>query len=306
MIIRMLIASLAMLGMAAAKGAAAEKAILLWPNGAPGPEFKPGPEGDATTAKDNLVAGKPVIRLGNVTEPSVTFYPAPRNNNINNDTGATVVVFPGGGYHILALDLEGTEVCAWLNSLGVNAALVKYRVPEPPGVPRYAAPLQDAQRAVGLVRSRAAEWHLDPNRIGLLGFSAGGHLAALLSNDYQQRTYPLSDDADRVSCRPDFTILIYPAYLTANDDGKTLAPEFHITAETPPTFLIQTEDDPVHVENSLVYFRALKENKVKAEMHLFGSGGHGYGLRPSPEPVTNWPRLAEGWLHARGIFNSKP
>jgi acetyl esterase/lipase len=276
--------------------------IPLWPAGLPalagGPvKFSPGPEQDMTTSKDNLVAGKAVIRTGNVTEPSVTFYPAPLQSN----TGATVVVFPGGGYRILAADLEGTEVCSWLNSIGVNAALVKYRVPEPPGVPRYAAPLQDAQRAVGMVRSYVSEWHIDPKRIGVLGFSAGGHVAALLSNDYQTRSYAFFDNADKASCRPDFAILIYPAYLTG-DDGTTLAPELKVSAQTPPTFLVQTEDDPVHVENSLVYYRALKNAKVPAEMHLFSTGGHGYGLRPSPEAVTGWPALAEAWLRSRGLL----
>jgi len=275
--------------------------IPLWPAGLPElagaqPKFSPGPEQDMTTAKDNLVAGKAVIRTGNVTEPSVTFYPAPMQNN----SGATVVVFPGGSYHILALDLEGTEICSWLNSIGINAALLKYRVPEPPGVARHAAPLQDAQRAVGMVRSHAAAWHIDPKRIGVLGFSAGGHLAALLSNEYQTRSYSFFDDADRASCRPDFTILIYPAYLT-KDDRTTLSPELKVSSQTPPAFLVQTEDDPVHVENSLVYYRALAAAKVPAEMHLFASGGHGYGMRPSPEAVSGWPALAEAWLRARGL-----
>jgi acetyl esterase/lipase len=275
--------------------------IPLWPAGLPElagvqAKFSPGPEQDMTTAKDNLVAGKAVIRTGNVTEPSVTFYPAPMQNN----SGATVVVFPGGGYRILAMDLEGTEICSWLNSIGINAALLKYRVPEPPGVARHAAPLQDAQRAVGMVRSHAAAWHIDPKRIGVLGFSAGGHLAALLSNEYQTRSYSFFDDADRASCRPDFTILIYPAYLT-KDDRTTLSPELKVSSQTPPTFLVQTEDDPVHVENSLVYYRALAAAKVPAEMHLFASGGHGYGMRPSPEAVSGWPALAEAWLRARGL-----
>jgi acetyl esterase/lipase len=275
--------------------------IALWPAGLPdlaggSAKFAPGPEQDTTTAKDNLVAGKAVIRTGNVTEPSLTFYPAPAQSN----SGAAVVVFPGGGYHILALDLEGTEICSWLNSIGINAALLKYRVPEPPGVPRYAAPLQDAQRALGIVRSHAADWHVDPKRIGVLGFSAGGHLAALLSNDYQTRSYSFFDDADRASCRPDFAILIYPAYLTGND-RTTLSPELKVNAQTPPTFLVQTEDDPIHVENSLVYYRGLTAAKVPAEMHLFSSGGHGYGMRPSPEAVSGWPALAEAWLRARGL-----
>jgi acetyl esterase/lipase len=278
--------------------------IALWPAGLPalpgaaGPKFEPGPEHDTTTAKDNLVAGKTVIRTGNVTEPALTFYAAPLQTN----TGAMVVVFPGGGYRILALDLEGTEICLWLNSIGVNAALLKYRVPEPPAVPRYAAPLQDAQRAVGIVRSHAADWHIDAHRIGVLGFSAGGHLAALLSNDYDSRSYPFFDDADRASCRPDFAVLIYPAYLTRDEDRTLLAPEFKVTAHTPPTFLIQTEDDTVHVENSLSYYRALTAAKVSAEMHLFSTGGHGYGLRPTPEAVSQWPVLAEAWFRTRGLL----
>jgi acetyl esterase/lipase len=292
------------LAMVAVSMTGAEQAgvpIPLWPAGAPaiagGPaKFSPGPEQDMTTAKDGLVAGKAVVRTGNVTEPSLTFYPAAAQSN----SGATVVIFPGGAYRILAFDLEGTEVCSWLNSIGVNAALLKYRVPEPPGVPRYAAPLQDAQRTVGIVRSHAAEWHIDPKRIGVLGFSAGGHLAALLSDDYETRSYSFFDDQDRASCRPDFAILIYPAYLAA-DDHTTLSPELKVSSHTPPTFLVQTEDDPVHVENSLVYYRALTAAKVPAEMHLFSSGGHGYGLRPSPEAVSGWPALAEAWLRARGL-----
>ncbi|HEY1950265.1 MAG TPA: alpha/beta hydrolase [Bryobacteraceae bacterium] len=267
--------------------AAAEAPIPLWPNGVPGPKFVPGPEHDTTIAKDNLVAGKPLIRLGNVTKPSLTFYPASKQNN----TGAAVLVFPGGGYSILALDLEGTEICSWLNSIGINAVLVKYRVPQPSGSVRHAAPLQDAERAIGMVRQHAAAWHLDSKRIGVLGFSAGGHLAALLSN--------------QPDSRPDFAVLIYPAYLAysghraADEEGKTLAPEFHVTAQTPPTFIVQTEDDPVHVENSLVYYRALKEAKVPAELHVFSTGGHGYGMRPTAKAVTTWPKLAEVWLKAR-------
>lgn len=292
----MLLARLLIAGMAAALMvvAAADKPIPLWPH--PMSEFNPGPEHDATTAKDNAVAGKAVIRLANVTDPTLTFYPSPLRS-----TGAAIVVFPGGGYSILAFDLEGTEICEWLNSIGVNAVLVKYRVPEPPGVPRYAEPLQDAQRAIGMVRANAEKWHIDSKRIGVLGFSAGGHLAALVSNSYATRTYAPIDSADSVSCRPDFTILIYPAYLTGNNDRSVLAPEFTLTAQTPPAFLIQTEDDPIHVENSLTYYRALTTWKVPAEMHLFSTGGHGYGLRPSSQPVTQWPKLAEAWLRARGI-----
>jgi acetyl esterase/lipase len=214
-----------------------------------------------------------------------------------------VAVFPGGGYSILAMDLEGTEVCAWLNSIGINCALVKYRVPVRPGLPRYGPPLQDAQRALGILRHRAAEWGLDPKRIGILGFSAGGHLVAALSTNFHTRTYPPIDEADKLSCRPDFTLLIYPAYLTAKSEhGPVLAPELPVTADTPPSFLIQAEDDSVGVENTLVYYAALRAAKVPAEAHLYPTGGHGYGLRSTATPITGWPRLAEAWLRSLGVM----
>ena len=274
--------------------------IRLWPNGAPNETGSFGPEHDTQKPTDSLVGGKTVAKITDVTVPTITFYPAPAGNG-----GATVVVFPGGGYRILAMDLEGTEVCQWLNSIGVNAVLLKYRVPMRPGLPRYAAPLQDAQRALGIVRSHAEDWHINPNRIGVLGFSAGGHLAAAISNNYGKRTYKQVDVNDNTSCRPDFALLIYPAYLTGGDHLTQLAPDLPVTAKTPPTFLIQTEDDPVHVENSLVYYRALKDAHVPAEMHIYSEGHHGYGLRPTAFPVTHWPTLAQEWLHTIGVLGSK-
>jgi acetyl esterase/lipase len=274
--------------------------VPLFPKGVPGGKGDAGPEVDTTTAKDNLVAGRAVIRTGNVSEATMAFYPAPAASN----SGATVIVFPGGGYRILALDLEGTEIAEWLNSIGVNAGVVKYRVPEPANIPRYQQPLQDAQRAISYVRSRAEEWHLDPHRIGVLGFSAGGHLAAMASNSFEKRTYDGQDSADEVSCRPDFAILIYPAYLATGEKLDTLAPEVTVKPDTSPTFLVQTEDDPVHVETSLVYYRALKDAKVPAEMHLFSVGGHGYGMRPDAgKPVTQWPKMAEAWMKSRGVIH---
>ncbi|MCX6631599.1 MAG: alpha/beta hydrolase [Candidatus Solibacter sp.] len=289
-----------MLLVAAALAAADSTPSPLWPGTAPGEKAALGPERDTTKAPGALVAGKPVIRLGPVSNPTMTLYRAPAAGN----TGATVVVFPGGGYSILAMDLEGTEVCEWLNSAGVNCALVKYRVPVRAGLPRHGPPLQDAQRAVGMVRHRAADWGLDPKRIGVLGFSAGGHLVAVLSTNFDTRTYDAVDEADKVSCRPDFTLLIYPAYLTAkSDQGPTLAPELKVTGNTPPSFLIQAEDDSVGVENSLVYYAALRTAKVPAEAHLYPVGGHGYGLRSTEKPITGWPRLAEAWLRSLGILN---
>jgi acetyl esterase/lipase len=281
----------------AAEGSGPGKPISLWPSGAPGEKGGIGPETNIPST--NKVDGRPFNQLGNVTQPTITLYPAPKGK----DTGAAVLVFPGGAYRILADDMEGIEVCQWLNSIGITGVLLRYRVPARAGRARYAAPLEDAQRAVGMVRSRAGEWGLDSSRIGVLGFSAGGHLAAAVSNNFETRTYSPGDEADRMSCRPDFTILIYPAYLTATGDqtGK-LAAEIPVTPQTPPAFVVQTEDDPVRVENSLFYYLALKNAKVPVEMHLFSKGGHGYGLRVTGAPVAIWPQYAERWLKLTGVI----
>ena len=264
----------------------------LWSKGAPGAPANAPTEADMTTAKDGLVAGKPVIRLGNVSSPTLTIY-APQQTN----TGSAVVVFPGGGYRILAIDLEGTEVCDWLTSAGFTCALVKYRVPDTGPYPKSAAGLQDAQRAVGIVRSRAAEWHVDPSRIGVLGFSAGAHLAAALSTHFDRRLYDAVDAADSVSCRPDFAVIVYPGYLALAEKNFAANSEIPVTAQTPPSFIVQAEDDPVHVENAVVYFMALKNAKVPAELHIFAAGGHGYGLRRTALPVTTWPASVITWMH---------
>ncbi|PUZ20159.1 Acetyl esterase/lipase [Chitinophaga costaii] len=271
--------------------------ITLWPNGAPGVSAAAQPEGP--TKDIAQVAGKPIIRLTNVSQPTITVYePSPEKR-----TGAAVVVCPGGGYQILAWDLEGTEVCRWLNNIGVTAVLLKYRVPNTNEATRSKAPLQDAQRALGYVRTNASRWKLDTHRIGILGFSAGGHLSAALSTNYAQRSYPPVDAADSTSCRPDFTLLIYPAYLTLKDQGDHLAPALPVNAQTPPTFLLQTQDDPIRVENSIYYYLALKNAGVPAEIHLYAAGGHGYGLRPTEKPVTRWPLLAESWMQQLGLLN---
>lgn len=266
--------------------------LPLWPGIAPGAPANPPPEVDTTTANDNLIAGRPLIRLGNVYKPTLTLY-APRGR----DSGAAVVVFPGGGYQILAIDLEGTEVCDWLNSIGVNCVLVKYRVPDTGPYPKSAAALQDAQRAVGMVREHAAEWSIDPHRIGVLGFSAGAHLSAALSTHFDQRLYTPVDAADKLSCRPDFAVIVYPGYLAIAEKGMEPNSDIHPTADTPPTFLVQAEDDPVHVENAVTYFMQLKNAKVPAELHIYSQGGHGYGLRRTALPVTTWPQRVEDWFH---------
>lgn len=273
--------------------------IPLWPKGAPGETAPIGPEHDTTTASSPLVAGKRVARITNVSNPTIALYPAAGGNR----TSAAVLVFPGGGYSILALDLEGTEVCEWLNSIGVTAALVKYRVPARRGTPRAGAPLQDAQRAIRLVRERAKEWGINPTRIGIIGFSAGAHLSADLSNHSDRKTYDPIDRADSLSARPDFAAIIYPAYLAEKDALDTLSPEMAVSAHTPPTFLVQAENDPVHVENSLVYYTALKKVNVPAEMHLYAEGRHGYGLRRTDLPITRWPVLAEQWMRHLGVLS---
>ncbi len=273
------------------------KVIDLWPGAAPGEKGDLGEEKDMTKPSEGLIAGQRLIRLGNVSKPTLTIHRPPADK----DTGAAVIVFPGGGYHILALDLEGTEVCEWLNSVGVTGILLKYRVPKRPGLEKHGAALQDAQRAFGLARQHAKDWGLDPRRIGVLGFSAGAHLSAALCASNSARAYPPVDTADQLNCRPDFTLLIYPAYLTADNKGAALAPDVAVTTNTPPTFIAMSQDDPVRVENALYYALALQQSKVPVELHLYPTGGHGYGLRRTKEPVTTWPDRAAEWMKSRGL-----
>ncbi len=276
--------------------AAAPETIALWPTQkAPGETGDIGPEHNepAKDPKDTI------IRTTDVSVPTIAVYrPDPEK-----DTGAAVVICPGGGYRILAYNLEGTEVAEWLNKIGVTGIVLKYRVPGRKGLERHTAALQDAQRAIGLVRHRASQWKLNPQKIGVLGFSAGGHLAATLSNHYEKRTYEPVDDADQVSCRPDFTLLIYPAYLVKKDE-QALVPELPVTSNSPPTFLVHTEDDNSSADSSLFYFLALKGAKVPAELHIYPDGGHGYGLRPSSHTVSTWPDRAETWLRTLGTLEA--
>ncbi len=271
--------------------------LTIWPAGTPGITAGRAREHDVTTAKDGLIGGRPVIRLGGVTDPQIIVYRAPQTR----DPEPAVVVFPGGGYSILAMDLEGTEICEWLNSIGATAILLKYRVPDPAP---HIGPLADAQRAIGIVRWNASRWHIDTRRIGVLGFSAGGHLAASLSCNYEKRVYTPVDESDRLSCRPDFTVLIYPAYIAASDSVSVINPSFYVTKDVPPAFVVQTQRDPIGVNNSVAYYDALTRAGVHAEMHLYEAGGHGYGMRPSDMPVTGWPaRLAE-WMKSMQFIRS--
>ncbi len=280
-------------------GADAKPEVLdVWPGGKP-PGVKEAKAGE-TVQPDNPKARK-VLRLTGIERPTLTVYrPDPAK-----DTGACVVICPGGGYSILAWDLEGTEVAAWLNGLGVTAAVLKYRVPRPPGLKKGEqppGPLQDAQRAIRLVRSKAAEWKIDPKRVGILGFSAGGHLSA--SASLKPAGYEAMDKVDEQPCRPDFTVLIYPAYLvTAKRDA--LLEEFAVTKEVPPMFLAHAHDDGVPAENSVLLYLALKKAGVPADLHIYSKGGHGFGLRESKDPASTWPARCAEWLKREGWLKSK-
>lgn len=281
--------------------------IPLWPGAVP--NARPAPDSETMATAPGTVAGKPWVYVSTVSRPTLTVY-APQGHN----TGAAIVVFPGGGYRILAIDLEGTEVCDWLTSQGITCVLVKYRVPRSgpswdPGCrcsinPKPQPALEDAQRTVGLVRFHAAEWHIDPHKIGVLGFSAGGHLVAAISTQFQQRLYDAVDAADQESCRPDFAVALYPGHLWIPARGQYgFNPDIHVTRDTPPTFLLQAETDSVdNVNQALVYYVALKDAGVPTEMHLFADGGHAFGLRRTKDPITAWPQLVEQWLRTIGMI----
>src|ERR1700720_4763415 len=300
--------------------------VPIWPGRVPDPQPVAGAEVATTSGKEWLVAGRPAVSVTHVTRPTMTVYP-PQGKN----TGAAVVVFPGGGYQGLAIDLEGTEVCDWLTPKGITCVLLKYRVtkvgPYPKSGPYPESPmaLEDAQRTMGLVRFHAAEWHIDPHKIGVLGFSSGGHLSAAMSTHFAKRLYPAVDAADKESCRPDFAVPIYPGHLSlpaaewdakqgtkkfvirhpANADKDLgLNPDIPVTRQTPPTFLLQAEDDHVdNVDDSLAYYIALKKAGVSVEMHLYAHGGHAFGLRRTEFPITGWPQLVETWLGTIGMIS---
>ena len=273
--------------------------IPIWPGAVPDVQSVPGPETDVEGA------------VNNVTLPTMTVY-SPNENN----TGAAIVVFPGGGFQILAIDLEGTEVCDWLTSKGITCVLLKYRVPSAPYVWQcdcrphnrsISTPsLEDAQRTLRLVRFHAAEWRIDPHKVGVLGFSAGGYLVAEVSTRFETRLYAPVDTADHQSARPDFAVAIYPGHLALSENSIALNPNIksHITARTPPTFLLQNEDDDVdRIEDALSYYMGLKTAKVPVELHAYAQGGHAFGLRRSKLPVSGWPQLVEKWLGSIGMIS---
>jgi acetyl esterase/lipase len=284
-----------LLVLAAAQVAAAAEpeAFALWRGTPPGDE-----QFDATQVKAPTDRNDGVIRLHLITEPTLTVFrpPAAQAN------GAAVIVCPGGGYNILAWNKEGVEVAEWLNSIGVTAFVLKYRVPRRSASEPHAAPLQDGQRALRHVRSRAAEWKIDPQRIGILGFSAGGNLAVMTATQWEASTYPKQDALDDVDCRPDFVLPIYPAYLGDERKPGPLDPRIRVTPKTPPMFIAVTHDDMLRGANAALLYVELKKANVAAELHVFLRGGHGYGLRPSEHAVSQWPKLCEQWLQAQGYL----
>ena len=281
------------------------KQIPIWPNGAPDRGNTSQPENVLTAETPEALAGHTSEAVFDVSEPTMTVFP-PKGKN----TGAAIVVFPGGGFKVLAITIEGTEICDWLTAKGITCILSKYRVPNSNHhwddsckcavTPKVPTALQDAQRTIRLVRSKANELHIDPSKIGVIGFSAGGYLVAQTSNIFEPAYKPV-DAIDKISSRPDFSIALYPGHLCRK--GSTLDPGIHVTKRTPQTFLLQNWDDPVDdVCNSTVYARALDDAHVPAEVHLFAKGGHAFGLRHKQERVGIWPSLVESWLKERGIL----
>ena len=266
--------------------------VPLWPGAVPDAQAAPGPQQEWT----------------NIVRPTMTVYPPKQANS-----GVAVVVFPGGGFEGLAIKIEGTDICAWLTSKGITCVLLKYRVPSlpydwhckcrPDNLVTPTPALEDAQRTMGLMRQRAAEWHVDPRKIGVLGFSAGGYLVAEISTRYDHRLYTPVDAADTVSARPDFAVAVYPGHLWVRGKGYGLNPNVPVSHQTPPTFLVQAEGDNVDgVSQSIAYYIALKDVGVPVEMHLYAQGGHAFGLRPSKLPISRWPALVERWLHTIGVL----
>jgi acetyl esterase/lipase len=269
--------------------------VNVWPDKAPGETKDLPPEENVTKPEDQPVGGRPIIKLTNVSRPTLTIYrPSPEKN-----TGAAVIICPGGGHYILAFDHEGTEVAEWLNTIGVTGIVLKYRVPARNREKRWEAAVQDAQRAIRLVRTRASEWEIDPQRIGVLGFSAGGETAGLAAILHDESQYEKVDDVDSISARPDFAALIYAGGFVEKGQ-TTLRPHVTVSEKTPPMFFVHAFDDNVPALNSLLLATELKTAGVPAELHLYASGGHGFGMRDTGHPCNTWPQRCEEWLQSQG------
>jgi acetyl esterase/lipase len=278
--------------------------VKLWPGKAPEETGKIGPEKTLLSPKlsrKQVEVTEPTRMVTNVTRPTLTVYRPPRGK----DTGTAVLICPGGGYWNLYWQLEGEEVAAWLNGLGVTGIILKYRVPRRPDEPEREParrPLQDAQRAVSLVRANAKKWGISPKRIGMAGFSAGGHLAVATAAGFRKRTYKPIDAVDKVNCRPDFAVAVYPGYLKAK--GKdALAPGLRVGARTPPVFLAHGGADVISPpEHSVVLYLALKRAGVPAELHVYAGAAHDFGVRRSGRPCSTWTRSCADWLRGQGFL----
>jgi acetyl esterase/lipase len=267
--------------------------IPLWPEGVPA-------ESDFKLPEESIELKGPhqIEIMSNVRAPELTWYPAEKPN------GTAVIVCPGGGYNILAYSHEGYEVCEWLNTLGVSAALLKYRVPRREGRPFHEAPLEDVHRAIGIIRTRAEEWKVNPKRVGILGFSAGGNLAAHAVTFAGERTYPTDPKVDSVDPVPNFGVLIYAAYLLEEGKPYNLNPDIKVTGKTPPTFLAVAHDDKRFVEGSARFYIEMFRNGRPCELHIFQKGGHGFGFDKTEEEIRQWPALAGAWMKTMGWLSA--
>jgi acetyl esterase/lipase len=275
-----------------AANAAEPIVVKLWPAGAPEPEGFVKPVEREIPPKND----QDVKRVTDVTDPTISIYKPEKPN------GTAVIVAPGGGYGILAIEHEGTQVCEWLNSMGVTGVLLKYRVPDRKGTKQGEIPLQDAQRAMGIVRHRAAEWGIRPDRIGLLGFSAGGHLCVMTTLHANERTYQRDASLEAEDATPNFSIPVYPAYLTQKDAFE-LKPEMKVTPQSPPVCLIHANDDRITSAGSALLYLEYKKLSLPAELHVYVKGGHGYGMKKSGQPVNSWPDRVGEWMKNSGLLD---
>ena len=264
--------------------------IKLWPDGVPG-------EGDLKLSKEKVeLKGNFQIEIvSNVSEPTLTWYPAHAPN------GASVIVCPGGGYNILAYSHEGKEVCKWLNSIGVSAGLLKYRVPRRDNLEKHHAPLQDVHRAIGIIRQNAEAWSIDADKVGILGFSAGGHLSSMAITWDAKHTYTTDPELDHEDIVPDFGVLVYPAYQIDENNQDKLSPEITVDENTPPVFVVCAHGDKKWVEGSARFYIEMRRNDRPCELHIFARGGHGFGYQNTLEEIRQWPNLVEKWLASMEI-----